>query len=306
MSKPYHLSPYELRAVQLTELELLCEVNRICRKHAIAYRIVAGTLLGAVRNGGFIPWDDDADVAFLRGEYEKFRLVCQSELDTSRFYFQDHRNTPGYRWGYGKLRRKGTEFVRLNQEHMPYEQGIFIDIFPYDGMPDNYLLRSLHCFQCFLYRKAFWSEVGWRTAKGFELIAYQLLRKIPDDLLYSSFDRFIKKSNRRRSKWIRILTFPTPTKDYGYKRKWALSVRNYTFEGVSLYGVAKYDEYLTFKFGDYMALPPEGQRKTHPVSRLKLLEDLPIPKAAGMIRPPKKHGHTNKILRFSDYRYMMR
>ena len=143
MKQGYMMSSDELRAVQLTELELLCEVDRICRKCGITYRIVAGTLLGAVRHGGFIPWDDDADVAFLREEYEQFRSACETELDTSRFYFQDHRNTPGYRWGYGKLRRKGAELIRLNQEHMPYEQGIFIDLFPVDNVQDNILFSQL-------------------------------------------------------------------------------------------------------------------------------------------------------------------
>jgi lipopolysaccharide cholinephosphotransferase len=266
----HHLTPEELRAVQLTQLEMLVEVDRICRKGGIVYRIVAGTMLGAVRHGGFIPWDDDADVAFLRGEYEKFRTACEKELDTSRFYFQDHRNTPGYRWGYGKLRRKGTEFVRLGQEQMPYEQGIFIDIFPYDGMPDNYLLRSWHCFRCFLYRKAFWSEVGWRNARGIERFVYQCLRKIPTKRLYRSYERFIEKSNHRESKWIRILTYPTPTKDYGYRRQWADEVIDIEFEGAVLCGVAEYEEYLSFKFGDYMSLPPENERKTHPVSALQL------------------------------------
>ena len=111
----YHLSKKELRDVQLIELEMLIEVDRICRKCGIKYCISAGTMLGAVRHGGFIPWDDDADVAFLRPEYEKFRKACETELDTDKFYFQDYRNTKGYRWGYGKLRRKGTEFIRLNQ-----------------------------------------------------------------------------------------------------------------------------------------------------------------------------------------------
>jgi len=264
------MTPDELRAVQLLELELLCEVDRICRKCGINYRIVAGTLLGAVRHGGFIPWDDDADVAFLREEYEQFRLACETELDTSRFYFQDHRNTPGYRWGYGKLRRKGTEFVRLNQEHMPYEQGIFIDLFPYDYVPDNNLLRQIHCFRCFLYRKAFWAPVGIIVARGLPYLAYLILREIPAQRLYNSFERFVEKSNKRESGWIRILTFPTPTWDHGYKRKWADETSDYAFEGVNFLGPEEYGEYLTFKYGDYRALPPESERKTHPISRLKL------------------------------------
>ena len=154
------LDDRQLRQLQMIELEMLVEVDRICKKCGIQYNIIAGTLLGAVRHGGFIPWDDDADVAMLRPEYEKFRKACKTELDTTRFYFQDHRNTRGYRWGYGKLRRKNTLFLRENQEHMPYKQGVFIDIFPLDGVPDNYLLRSLQNFHCYCVRKVLWSPVG--------------------------------------------------------------------------------------------------------------------------------------------------
>ena len=159
-----HLDDIMLHQIQMIELEMLIEVDRICKKYSIKYNIIAGTLLGAVRHKGFIPWDDDADIAMLRTEYEKFRTACKKELDTSRFYFQDHRNTKGYRWGYGKLRRKNTIFLRENQEHMPYAQGIFIDIFPLDGVPDNYAVRTLHNFHCYCIRKILWAPVGKRTA----------------------------------------------------------------------------------------------------------------------------------------------
>ena len=187
-----HLNETQLRQLQMTELELLEEVDRICKKCNIHYNIIAGTLLGAVRHGGFIPWDDDADVALLRPEYEKFRKACETEPDTSRFYFQDHRNTPGYRWGYGKLRRKDTLFLREHQEHMPYDQGVFIDVFPLDYVPDNYGLRRLHNFKCFIYRKFFWSEVG-RVAdqSAFLRGVYKLMSKVPERTLKKSFDRFV-------------------------------------------------------------------------------------------------------------------
>ena len=126
-----------LRALQIVEVEMLVELDRICRKNDIKYTIIGGTLIGALRTGGFIPWDDDIDVAMLRDEYERFRIACEKDLDQSRFYFQDHRNTKGYRWGYGKLRRKDTLFLREHQEHMPYEQGVFLDVFPHDGVPDR-------------------------------------------------------------------------------------------------------------------------------------------------------------------------
>lgn len=260
-----------LRKLQMVELEMLVEVDRICQKCGIHYNIIAGTLLGAVRHRGFIPWDDDADVAMLRPEYEKFRKACETELDKGRFYFQDHRNTPGYRWGYGKMRRRDTLFLRENQEHMPYEQGVFIDVFPLDGVPENYVKRCLHNFHCFLIRKTFWSAVGRYSDKSaFMRGVYSLLYRIPEKKVYGHYEKFIEKSNCTGKSWVRILTFPTPNKEYGYRKEWYENSEKIIFEGIEFDGIADYDAYLSFKFGKYMELPPEGQRKVHPVSRIKL------------------------------------
>lgn len=262
----------QLRQIQLTELEMLVEVDRICRKCGIHYNIIAGTLLGAVRNGGFISWDDDADVALLRPEYEKFRVACETELDTSRFYFQDHRNTPGYRWGYGKLRRKETLFLREHQEHMPYEQGIFIDIFPLDNVPDNYILRCLHNFHCFCIRKALWSEVGKIADKSALMrMFYRLISRIPLPAIFSHYEAFAKRGNMAHTKMVRILTFPTPNDAYGYEKAWYEHSEDIRFEGTIFQGIKDYDAYLSFKFGKYMELPPMEERKVHPVTELKLL-----------------------------------
>lgn len=266
------LDDKQLRQLQMIELEMLIEVDRICKKCGIKYNIIAGTLLGAVRHGGFIPWDDDADVAMLRPEYEKFRKACKTELDTSRFYFQDHRNTRGYRWGYGKLRRKNTLFLREYQEHMPYRQGVFIDIFPLDGVPNNYMFRCLQNFHCFCVRKVLWSAVGQFAAtskwkKGW----FWLLNKIPDKLVFQHYHHMIYKSNKRETKMVRILMFPTPNKAYGYYRRWYEGSHPTVFEGQIFDGIENYDEYLTFKFGNYMELPPKEQRKVHPVSDVRLV-----------------------------------
>lgn len=260
-----------LRKIQMVQLEMLIEVDRICKKCGIHYNIIAGTLLGAVRHGGYIPWDDDADVALLRPEYEKFRQACKTELDTTRFYFQDHRNTKGYRWGYGKLRRKNTLFLREYQEHMPYQQGIFIDIFPLDSVPDNYFLRSIKNFECFCVRKILWSKVGKIAEKNYwKRKVYQLLDKIPEKEVFRYYHAMIRHAGKRRTRMVRILMFPTPNSEYGYYRNWYENSTDTEFEGVIFQGIKDYDSYLSFKFGKYMELPPVEKRKVHPVSELRV------------------------------------
>ena len=98
--KGYQIDDAELQKIQEIQKELIAEVDRICKKCGIHYNMVGGTMLGAIRHGDYIPWDDDADIGFLRREYEKFRKACKTELDTDRFYMQDLRDTEGYRWGY--------------------------------------------------------------------------------------------------------------------------------------------------------------------------------------------------------------
>ena len=268
-----HLDDSTLRTLQLIELELLQEVDRICRAKGIHYNIIAGTLLGAVRHGGFIPWDDDADGAMLRGEYERFREACRTELDTSRFYFQDHSVTPGYRWGYGKLRRRDTLFLREHQEHMPYEQGVFIDIFPLDAVPESRLGRAVVNFDCFLLRKCLWSRVGKTADKSIiRRTVFSVMDLVPESSLLRSLDRRIRRAGKRDTGWVRILMFPTPNREYGYHREWYAGEEAEWFEGIPFPGTADPDGYLTFKFGDYRQLPPPEKRKTHPVSQLKLIE----------------------------------
>ena len=263
-----------LRRLQIIQLEMLIEVDRICKKCGIKYNIIAGTLLGAIRHGGYIPWDDDADIAMLRPEYEKFRSACKTELDKSRFIFQDHRNTKGYRWGYGKLRRKDTLFLREYQEHMPYMQGIFIDIFPLDSVPDNYFLRSVKNFECFCLRKILWARVGKIAEKNFwKRQIYKLLDTIPEKYIFHYYHSMIRHSNRKKTRMVRILMFPTPNSEYGYYRNWYENSIEIIFEGEKFWGIRDYDSYLNFKFGKYMVFPSPKMRKVHPVSQLKLINN---------------------------------
>ncbi|MBD5550046.1 MAG: LicD family protein [Lachnospiraceae bacterium] len=268
----YQITPEELKKIQLIQLELIQEVNRICQKCGIHYNMVGGTMLGAIRHHGYIPWDDDADIGFLRKEYEKFREACKTELNTEKYYFQDCRDTKGYRWGYGKLRRKNTEFIRLDQEFMPYDQGIAIDIMPFDNVPDLKFAKIMHKFICFLYRKTFWSVVGRKTEKNvFKRSLYKLLYLIPEECLIRSYQKWINRCIKLgKTKQVRILTFPTPKGVYGYDRKWYTDLRLYQFEDYRFPGAKDFDGYLKVKYKNYMDMPSVEKRKVHPISKLTL------------------------------------
>ena len=264
------LNDAQLHQLQMVLLELLCEVRRICELVGIRYTIIAGTLLGAVRHGGFIPWDDDADVAMLREDYETFCRVCGQYLDTSRFYFQDHSHTKGYRWGYGKLRRKDSSYVAYGTESLPYEQGIWIDIFPLDSVPDSRFWRTVCNFHCFVIRKFLYSESGkYREHSVVKRALYGIMAKLPLEAVLTYYAGYVRRRNHRKTDWVRILMFPTPNRQYGYLRRWYEELSEITFEGEVFMGIQDYDEYLTFKFGHYMELPPPENRKQHGISKLK-------------------------------------
>lgn len=272
--KQYYISESELKQIQAVQQDLIREVVRVCKKCGIHFNMVGGTMLGAIRHKGYIPWDDDADIGFLRTEYEKFREACKTELNHEKYYIQDLRDTKGYRWGYGKLRRKNTEFIRLGQEFFPFEKGISIDLMPFDNVPDEWMPRKIHFFRCFLYRKIFWSAVGSRTEKSpCKRAVYKIMSLLPMDAVIKSYQRFIDSGQRKRTRLVRILTFPTPKGIYGYERKWYTHLAKYRFGDMVLPGACDYDGYLHTKYGNYMELPPVEKRKTHPVSRLKLFEE---------------------------------
>lgn len=267
------MPPEDLRQLQLIQLEMLLEVDRICKKRNIKYCIIAGTTLGAVRHKGYIPWDDDADVAMLRAEYERFCEACVEDLDSTRFYLQTHSNTPGYRWGYGKIRRIGTEFVRKGQEHMPYPTGVFIDIFPLDNVPDNLLIRRIHNLACTVIRKMLWSAVGAKSDRSAIMRGvYRVVSLVPRDFVFRLHNGLMRICNRKPTKMVRKLMFPTPNNGhYGYYRKWYVDLADIEFEGHLFPAARDYDEYLTFKFGNYMVPPPIEQRQGHAATRYKLL-----------------------------------
>lgn len=273
MSEPIQLSKEKLRNLQLTELEMIAEVDRICRKNNIEYSLDGGTLLGAIRHKGFIPWDDDADVIFTRREYAKFYKCCKNDLNTEKFFLQEYRTDPGYRWGYAKLRRLGTEFVRFGQEHTQYKKGVCIDLFVVDNVPDQYLLRRLYYAYNYCIRKILYSDVGRVQAEsGFLRAWYRLLYLIPRNKAFKARNHFASKCNKKETKLVSHLTHPYPSKKtkYGMPAECFKEFIDLEFEGFYFKGFKQYDKYLSLLYGDYMKLPPEDKRKVHAASKLEL------------------------------------
>ena len=255
------LSEDQIRQLRLIELEMLVEVDRICMKNNIDYSLDGGTLLGAVRHKGFIPWDDDLDVTFRHDQYEKFFEACKTDLDTSRFFMQDFRTDKGYRWGYGKLRRLGTEYVKSGQEHLKQKRGVCIDIFDYQYMPEDLKERKRFQRKMFCIRKIAYSAVGkWCDKNPLMRIWYGILSIIPLTPLHNSRLKELAKLNNIHSSLVSDEMYPTARTKNGVNSSVYDAYSEVEFEGMKFHCFENYDLYLSTLYGDYMTWPPVEKR----------------------------------------------
>lgn len=262
MNKIVALSNMELRQLQMIELEMLAEVDRICRKNNINYSLDAGSLLGAIRHKGFIPWDDDLDVMFLHDEYERFYEACKIDLDTSRFFFQDYRNDPGYRWGYGKIRRLGTEYIKAGQEKLKQRTGICIDVFDFENVPNSEIERKRFVRQMFCIRKTLYSALGRTNEKNRMMrVWYSFLYMIPSSCVHKIRRSITSKYLNQKTENVACMMWPIKQYPYGFPRSLFSRFIDLEFEGIKVMAIQGYDEYLKMRYGNYMELPPEDQRK---------------------------------------------
>lgn len=271
------ISGEDFRRLQLLELEMLVEFDRVCRKHNISYCMVCGTLLGAVRHKGFIPWDDDADIAMLREDYEKFKKISK-EMNQDICFFQDHDTDPEYRWGYGKLRHTNTELIRVGQRHLKCKTGVYVDIMPLDDIPNSIPGQMLNDFYCFILRKILWAEVGKYDESEKLLVRklYSLISHIPAEFVFKRIKKMADKSRNSSKKIVRVLMLPSGAKErtelhysdkksdikyrYGLPKKVYTKTRDFEFEGHMFKGLKYYDKYLQSRYGNYMELPPKEKR----------------------------------------------
>ena len=259
------ISDEERRKIQRLELDILMEVDRICRKHRIQYTMGYGSLIGTIRHDGFIPWDDDVDICLMRKDYIRFKEICKKEL-SSRFFYQSHDTDPEYYLLYDKIRLNGTVFKESHLSSYNIHHGIYIDLFPIDYIPNNsikqaFQLICFHFFRSGLMSKYLVMEArGWKK-KIIALFLRFLFFLIPLDTLYKNANKVAIWYDNTPSK--RIMNFLTP---YRLKEIFNADLyKEYTeheFEGLMVKIVKQYDHFLKQIYGDYMKLPPVEKRNT--------------------------------------------
>ena len=246
-----------LAAVQNKEFRILCAIRDICERNNIDYWLDGGTCLGAVRHGGFIPWDDDIDIAMRREDMPRFAEAAKKELPDGLF-LQTNETDPTYTHPMIKVRDMNSLLVEFSDDFTrPYQKGLFVDIFPMHSHPSltrkqlHYITKG-YCRSTAILNaqhKYSWrsiAELFWFGAKHYWFY-----------FLWKSANLFLKTNE----------FFGNAIEDNGYGITHSYNnvfpTKPIMFNGETFRGPANPDAYLKDLYGDYMQLPPEDKRKGH-------------------------------------------
>ena len=256
-----------LRKLQLTELKCLDEVKRICDLHNLKYFLIAGTLIGAIRHKGFIPWDDDIDIAMMRSDYDKFIEYCKTDLDKEHFFLQ----TPSTEkdsadFELARIRLNDTKFVESHRKNLNIHHGIFVEVFPYDDLPENKFKCLWYSDSFRLLKKAVGLRMGYNyKAKNIinRIIMYILsfaTRIIPLNKMIYKMNNYHLKYQNPNSKYVFLIAGGTSYQEERHLRKTVTDLSEIEFEG-KMYPIPKdFDTFLREQYGDYMTPPPVEQQ----------------------------------------------
>lgn len=263
----------KLRKLQLEELELIKVFVQICEKEQLRYYMLGGTMLGAIRHKGYIPWDDDADFGMPRPDYEHFLAVANKYLPDG-FALSTIDSVPDHIYYIARLVNTKVK-IKISGVAQKREDSVWIDIFPLDGFPTNGLLRLIHKAELLLLRKMYRLSVFDREVllkikhrTWYNHLGVAFCRHIPIQRLFSqrwcwkALDAALKKYPYEQSKELLNLTGAYQFKELFDKQVFGEGAF-YDFEEMRLKGPVEYDFYLKQLYGDYMQPPSVDERNKH-------------------------------------------
>lgn len=259
------LNKEELRRLQSIEVDMLKEFVRICNELRLKYYVIDGTLLGAVRHNGFIPWDDDIDVGMPRKDYEVF-LKKAPEMLAEGLFLQNNHTDKEYCLNMSKIRNVNTTFIEKECRRQNIRHGVFIDIVPLDNYPLSFCSRLWLDFK----RKI----LGWRIGKGFVWEVPNPIKRMVKELMYACLSLVwteTKEAVEAREKLFSSFPYTGLIVNFsclsGKKdvipAEWYGEGCDLDFEGIKVRAPKEYHKWLTQVYGDYMKLPPKEKQVAH-------------------------------------------
>ena len=265
-----------LRKVQLIQLELLKYVKEICENNGIEYFLIDGTLLGAVRHKGFIPWDDDLDIAMVREDYEVFINLVSNQIN-DLYFLQTWNTDPNYGFPYAKLIKKNTVYQEAVSCETGIKNGVFIDIFPIDSCgcaKEMNTLKYVYLNKVLLMKCNYkpWLATNAKNSK-WKYYPFILASKIfSREYIISKLESITKKYNSiyKNSNYC-FENFGGDFSNLIFDKYIVDNLDKLQFEGDEFYVPQYYDDYLKIMYDNYMILPPIDQRgNQHKIISLKL------------------------------------
>lgn len=254
--------------IRSLQVDVLREVDRICKKHGLKYFLIGGSLLGAVRHKGFIPWDDDLDVGMLRESFDQFRRVAPSELE-ERFYYQTHDSNDGSHYVFDKIRVKDTLFSTAWSAQFHMENGIFVDVLCYDKTSNNKLFQRIQMELISIVRRAI--NLKWinhprkHIQYTLSVVSLPFVRCLPFSWLFWAFEKTVTMfKHSKKSHYLLDSLGMNIRKVKAFPLNWFENLVMGEFEGMEVPIPTKYDAYLRRWYGDdYMRLLLPSQRAGH-------------------------------------------